>query len=419
MLRRALIIATVLALSVVGATHAAFLAVSGGRTAVAVPSGGGSGGDAPSWTSSAQVGYWYLLSGSSPDLGLSSTNALSDVVDITAGDADEYGTEGPSATIEGYGGAAISPNYGNYGGYFPWDGGHAAYHGNALFAFDLETRTYARITDSYKSVSFPNSSGVWGDGSPGIPHTLNAWHYHEPTDSLITFNLETSNSYGPIHKPMAYSLTTDAWRVCAQNSNMHPDAIVWAAYDAANDTYWMEGDSGAWGVSRMNGASTCSSSTYTYFDTLGTGDQDMTVVAVPAGEWDTDTALVMARFYSGGTTVRALDVGSTGSGWQTLTQSGRPSVGARNAWEWAPAAGGIIYWNGGENVYLITKGAGTLTSATYTWSLLTDGSNTTAPTYGGGTGGIYSKGRVITWGTQEWLIAHVDYADGVYGFRIQ
>lgn len=67
-----------------------------------------------------------------------------------------------------------------------WGGGHANYHGNELYAFDLDTLSWEQLTDPTPLASIPdqNDNEVYPDGRPASRHTYNGLVYLPSLDKM-------------------------------------------------------------------------------------------------------------------------------------------------------------------------------------------------------------------------------------------
>lgn len=380
----------------------------------------------PAWVSSIAVGKWARISGASPDLSLSATNNLSNVTETGLG-SNVLLTSGVSVVIENYGSAIIASGLGTYGAYMPWNGGHNDFAGNAVYKFDLGTRTWSRIKNSYASVtagSWTQSGGIWGDGTPVIPHTFNALQYRASSNDMVSCLLEQSNSFNPICKPALFNLDTLTWRYCSASPYFVPDGPILGVYDSVRDCLWIEGGAGGSVLSKYTfGGSDGTSGTWDNSFVSINGSRLDTVGAIaPVGGLDGSKDIMVVTDFSNSTNIYGFDPSAPStsvSNGTALTQSGRPTVDGRHAWDWSTALGGFIYHRGGSNVYKVVKTSGTWNGGTYTWTNLLNGGNTvTGPTYSAGSAGPYQKMRLARWGTKEVLIGQLNYTDPVYAFRL-
>jgi len=109
---------------------------------------------------------------------------LSDVVPSgTALDAIR-GNSGPAAIISAWSGGALDTKRDRL---LVWGGGHMDYAGNEVYAFNLHTLRWSRLSDPSLDVSGDEASGVYPDGAPRARHTYGYLQYVATFDSLCTF----------------------------------------------------------------------------------------------------------------------------------------------------------------------------------------------------------------------------------------
>src|SRR5213593_285726 len=71
---------------------------------------------------------------------------MSAVTPVNGQFAGTWGTDGPWAVIAAWGGGALDTQRSRL---VLWGGGHADYYGNELYAFDIPTLTWSRVTDPF------------------------------------------------------------------------------------------------------------------------------------------------------------------------------------------------------------------------------------------------------------------------------
>lgn len=67
-----------------------------------------------------------------------------------------------------------------------WGGGHADYAGNEVYAFDLDTTTWTRLTDPSLDVGGDEASGYYPDGLPRSRHTYDYLVFVPDFDALCS-----------------------------------------------------------------------------------------------------------------------------------------------------------------------------------------------------------------------------------------
>jgi hypothetical protein len=223
-------------------------------------------------------GHWYRISGNGPDLGLAptapGTRYLAD--NDPARDSRlnppwskkerlrrligrEWlspwrGRVGFRAITEAWNSAVFASRCGPCGSMVVFGGGHADYYGADVHAFDLASRTWARISDGWLSGT-PSQYGEgarypaahYPNGSPLPPHTYDYVQYDPVTNDylLAKGQLELGDHVEAVAIPHLFNLTQRRWR----HGPRHPHAVLnsggCSAWDAARRVLWTHsGDDG-------------------------------------------------------------------------------------------------------------------------------------------------------------------------------
>lgn len=339
------------------------------------------------WT----VNTWASISGSSPTHGLSATNVANDVVPSGATALND-----PASVMNAWCGGALATHVGTYGKFLCWGGGHDDYFGNEIYGFDLASRSWSLLSQPYTGVSWPNSSGWWPasgaqiNGSPGVPHTYDGVEYSPTRNSFYTFKCQTNNSPSTsIPKVGEFNLTTGIWTpraTCSQGIG----GTYWSAYDSRRDLFLFHGDGGGSAATAVYNPSADTFSYYTPSGSAGLGVTDCSAAYDPVND-----IVVVMRPDTG--VMLALNAANLSQDIVTLTTSGKPSIVGGAGFEYCAELGGFVWYHDGAGVYLVTKGSGTWNTATWTWTLLTSGSNTITPE-NTDINSIYSRFRIARHG---------------------
>ncbi|HVE41723.1 MAG TPA: hypothetical protein VNM14_17660 [Planctomycetota bacterium] len=91
-----------------------------------------------------------------------------------------WGVSGPGMVIAAWGGGAFDAKRGRL---VLWGGGHADYYGNELYAFDVATLKWLRLTDPF--VNPVMDQEVNGDGTPNSRHTYGGLAYIAHADRFF------------------------------------------------------------------------------------------------------------------------------------------------------------------------------------------------------------------------------------------
>jgi len=94
--------------------------------------------------------------------------------------AGTWGTSGPTAVIVAWGGAALDTKRSRL---VLWGGGHADYYGNELYAFDVPTLSWQRLTNP--TVNPVMDQEVNADGTPNSRHTYGGLAYIAHADRFF------------------------------------------------------------------------------------------------------------------------------------------------------------------------------------------------------------------------------------------
>ncbi len=225
-----------------------------------------------------QCGYWYRISGNTPDLGLKPTppgtrflvdnDPAHDRALNPAADAKEQirrligrdwsapwsGRVGFSSITEAWNGAVFASRFGRSGTMVVFGGGHNDYFGSDVHAFDLERREWRRVStgfvagepDDYGEGAFYSDS-VYPDGSPLPPHTYDYVQYDEVGNDFILLKGQTElgPSVRAIAIPHLFNLDTLTWRHGPEHPSVVLNAGGFTTWDAKRRLLWgHSGDEG-------------------------------------------------------------------------------------------------------------------------------------------------------------------------------
>jgi hypothetical protein len=377
--------------------------------ALALPSGAQDMGTAPAWAQAMTAGTWTTLN---------SQNKISDLDPANdpaanpnyPGTPQWAGNNGQDCVINCWNGGALATGLGTKGSLIIWGGGHAGYYGNEVYAFDLATLRWSRLSNPYPTPSFPVAQGIWPDGTPSVPHTEAMVGYHPPTNSFATMLTQTSNQFLHATVPNFFDLGAKKWRHAPEA----PSPVQyggWAAYDASRDAWYMEGGDSGGGFARyvMGGDGTAGTwTTYT---------AKLNALGSMAYIDPVDDILVITTFEQNDT-MYGLDLKDPGGALVTLNQGGSPPANreGRHGWEWSTTHGGFIYWGSSTADVYRVKLSGNWKTGTWMWSKLTTGSNTLTPA--DPSNGIYNRFRLARYGQDEYAVVVNSVSGPVYAFRL-
>ncbi len=386
------------------------------------------GAPAPAWAMEIAPGTWAEIS----------RNTLADV-DPAAdpavnpnhpGSAPWRGMVGQRGVVDAWNGGVFASRVGRYGALIAFGGGHNDYFGNEIYAFDLESRTWRRLTNPYSGarevmVAY-REDGAFPDGTPMPPHTYDHVEYHPGTNSLVLLRVaQQLGSGGQVLKGMPaylYRFDSGTWR--RSHALDHPlKAAGWSAYDSRRDGYWVnpppstpnrpgfrffdpnaehaDGSVGAW--SEPHGPRK-----------PGSGDG--------MGSYDPQNDLVVyTDFRKQPGTVYGVDVRRPMSAAVPLELSGDPpELGYAHGWEWSDLRRAFIYWprTAGADVHELRLEGSDWRKGPWTWGPLTSPANQIVPRPMQFDRGVYSRFRLVRFRDAEVALV-VNRTDGpVYAFRV-
>jgi hypothetical protein len=364
-------------------------------------------GAPPAWAAAMTPGTWTTIS--------QNTIGNVDPADDSAANPNFPGTpawsgnNGQSCVIDCWNGGALATGFGTKGSLIIWGGGHAGYYGNEVYAFDLATQLWSRLTNPYPTPSFPVANGIWPDGTPSVPHTYAMVGYHPPTNSFAAMLTQTSNQFLHATIPSFFDLGTKKWRHAPEA----PSPVVyggWTAYDASRDTWWMEGGDSGGGFGRYAMGGDGRAGTWTMYPFKLNALDSMASV-------DPSNDILVITDFSHGTTIYGLDLKNPAGALVALNQNGTPpaNLEGRHGWEWSATHGAFIYWRSSGDVYRV-KLSGNWKTGTWTWSKLTSGANTVSPA--DPSAGVYNRFRLARYGQDEYGVVVNSVSGPVYAFRL-
>jgi hypothetical protein len=375
------------------------------------------GTTAPSWAQAMTPGTWTTIS----------KNTLSNVdpADSSATNpnypstAPWNGSTGQKSVINSWSGGAFASRAGAKGSLILFGGGHLNYYGSEVYAFDLSTQMWTRVTNPYKgNLSWPYSTGMYPDGSPSPPHTYDLIGYHPPSNSFVTFTAAEDND--PTTRAEVVhmlDLSTKTWRHSVRNSIQVRDG-GWSAYDSTRDVFWFQGGGSASTSTAMvkfdpnvdNGNGTYGKYT-NYSPQLARTDS--------VAAYDPNHDILAVATFREYTSIYGIDLKNPEAAPVTLKEGGAaPDKRSASGWEWSPSRSAFIYWRSGAGVYEFAPSGTDWKGGTWSWSNLTSGSNGTTPQGMEVDNGVYGRFQIVSYQDMDIAVV-VNRVDGpVYAFRL-
>jgi hypothetical protein len=311
-------------------------------------------------------------------------------------------------------------------------GGHADYYGNEVYAFDLSSRRWQRLTNPFRSPSFPVTDGIWADGTPSVSHTYDQVDYHVNTNSFVMMKTQHHNTGGqssPVVamfsldglKPPDSNVNRDAnranWRLSPLHTENYTQSGGWSAYDSKRDLFWANGGAGTRSFvsfdpkpAHLNGRSGVFKS-YPH----------RTAVTDAVAAYDPINDIILYTVFRTAPNVWAVDLAqpAAGNGGNVqITQTGSaPEREPAHGWEWSPARRAFVYYRRGADVFELKQQGSAWRTDPWNWSKLTSPENSLVPT-GDIRNGVYSKFRIASFADAEIALVVNEVNGPVYAFRI-
>lgn len=364
-------------------------------------------GAAPAWAQNITPGTWAAIS--------QNTMADVDPADDPAANSNypnspSYsGNTGQAGVLSAWNGGALATGYGAKGSLLMWGGGHQDYYGNEVYAFDLATQRWKRLSNPYQNISFPVNNGIWPDGSPSVPHTYGFAGYHPGSNSFVSVMTQTSNTPSNATIAVMFDLGTGRWRSGPKDSG---GALVyggWAVYDRSRDAWWAEGgDSGGSFVKySMNGNGSAGS--WTNFPAKFSALNSRAAI-------DPVHDMVAVTLFNHDDTIRGIDLKNPGADAVNLRQGGSmPSREGAAGWEWSDARQAFLYWRRGTGVYEVKLSGSDWRTGTWTWTNLSTGDGATPQDQGTG---IFNRFRLVRYDDMEIAVVVNQVNGPVYAYRV-
>ena len=381
----------------------------------------------PDWVLGLPPGQWQAVSENTlADVDPEDDPALNPAFEDSDGDGDSERSapwrlnSGQSCVLACWNGGAFASGHGESGALLVYGGGHAGYAGSEVYAFDMASRRWERVTDPWVDPSeIDPEHGVYPDGSPLPPHTYDGVGYDPSTNSFVVMRGIDDNHSGTLEANVQIAhmldLETGRWRRSPHNpmgANLHGGST---AYDPNRGVLWQLG---------------CYDTPLTAFDPRpdngdGTFGSYVSYAAYPtsidnAAAVDPIHDLLVYTAFRGSEQVNARFLDDPDRERVQLEQHGElPEYRGQNGWEWSNRLSGFVYWAlGSDAVHSFTKDSDDREDLSWTWTLLTSADNTVTPDAPGNDTGPYSRFQLAAWGDVEVAVVVNDVDGEVYAFRI-
>jgi hypothetical protein len=149
------------------------------------------------------------------------------------------GATGPDAIMSAWSGGAFDTQRNRL---MIWGGGHTDYAGNELYAFNVNTLAWVKLTNPSTDVGGTYTSGYYPDGKPRSRHTYSYLLYVPSMDRFCSFGATAGYPNGTVMGRMVdcFNFGTSQWERKADAPSEGPEG-PFAAYDPTTGHVWAHG----------------------------------------------------------------------------------------------------------------------------------------------------------------------------------
>lgn len=257
-----------------------------------------------------------------------------------------------------------------------WGGGHFAYGGNEIYAFDVNARQWQRLTNP--SIPPAENAAYAADGGPVSRHTYDILEYVASIDSLCSFGVPAPYSQSGLLK------NTDCFNFSNLNWERKADTPAigfgsYSGYDPLSGHVWMFGNQGGCTLNEWDPVKNLwmqrskKAACYDATKTAAIDPKRRKLVAIGGGD--------MHVFELPGSKFAAREHVST-KGATKIINTQNPGF------DYDPISDRLVAWSGGPNVY-------SLDLDNLTWVLLTPSKTNTVIPPAANSNGTYGRFRYI------------------------
>jgi hypothetical protein len=374
---------------------------------------------APTWAKSIEPGTWTKIS----------LNTLSDVDPEDDPEANPnypsaapwHGSSGQAAVIGAWNGAVLAYGFGSHGSLIVYGGGHADYLGSEVYAFDLATRTWSRLSNPYPGpYNWPYYTGEYPDGSAIPPHTYDYVNYHPGSNSFVIlkgqYELGPPSNQTSVDVAHMFDLDTREWRgsqVNADDPNLFSGG--YSAYDPKRDLFWANGGSGGSGFVAFDPNGQNADGTYGSWSTY----PPKVTMTDSQAEYDPINDILVITAFRNDYRVAGVDLNNPAAERILLNETGdEPDKNSAHGWSWSPTRGAILYYSrtSGGDIYEFKHTDGSWSEGQWTWRKITSPANSIVPDVA--SSGIYSRFQVVSYQDAEIVVMINSTTGPVYAFRV-
>lgn len=374
---------------------------------------------APAWVTQIAPGTWGAI-------GLNTLSSVDPEKDPNLNPnfpdgAPWHAVEGQSGVLQDWTGGALASGYGTHGALLVHGGGHNGYFGSEVYAFDLGTQLWTRITDPYAGpFNWPYESTTYPDGSPVPNHTYDYVDYHPGTNSFVVMRSIRDGVHSTTNTDEARThlldLDTGKWRHSQRNNGLRLSGGGSSCFDRNRDVFWIMGPYSTKLFAKFDpNVTNNDGTTGSYTNYIGDHvDIDTNADCDPIRDIYVYTEFrVTDKVY-------ARNLKDPAAPRVTLSETGDipTTKDGGGAWVWSDKRQAFLYWRRGAGIYEFKHVAGDWATGTWRWTNLTNSSNVVIPVDMRKDNGVYSRLRIARYDDTEVAVV-VNRIDGpVYAFRI-
>jgi hypothetical protein len=333
------------------------------------------------------------------------------------------GSTGQASVIDAWNGGAFAPDLGRYGSLLLYGGGHGNYFGNEVYAFDLESGRWSRLSDPYvastEQLVARYEQGAFPDGSPLPPHTYDYVEYDPGTRRMLVLRglqqLRVPGNGVSAGSPHAFDLASRRWLRGAT----HGAPVIsggFSAYDPVKRVHWTASPGKASAGLRWFDAAPRNPD-----GTIGAWSEriaDVPLTADSVAAIDPQRRLLVYTRFRKGSDIFVLDLTVARPRAVRISHAGDvPTFESAHGWEWSPSRGSFLYWRRGAGVYELRLDGSDPVRGRWVWSqLAAPGSE--GPAEMRRDNGVYGRFRVASIEGREFALVVNGTDQPVHAFRV-
>jgi len=341
-------------------------------------------------------GEWYEIPNSK----------MSVVVPCLARNCAYSGVEGPGAVIWSWSGGVYDHTRDRL---VVWGGGHGAYAGNEIYAFDMNALSWTRVTDPSNVDGYTNGPETYSDGRPVSVHSYDQIEYDPIADRMFVFGGSRYSSGSNTTAAFTFNFDSKQWtQVTSIPGDPYSETnglSLNSAYDPVTKLVYI---GGKWSLTTYNIAT----------DTWKLLNKNY-------GGWElfdgTTAALDSKRrqfVQIGRGHVFIWDISATTPERTNLITSGAKEIEQCDApgLEYDPVSDRIVGWCAGADVYTLNLDSKVWTKVTATNSVTPGDPRFVDPTYGLQYHGTFGRFRYVP--SKNLFVVVTDMDNSVFVYKL-